>query len=101
MTAQDIRISRDHENDVLYVLKNSATPETITNIIVSENITVRLNAEIHEIVGFTIDEFSLVCPEWKDQKEYELMEYFDEVLDVLNDPCKLKLTTIASSSVGD
>jgi hypothetical protein len=99
MTAQDIRISRDYDNDVLYVLKNGVDLSVISNIIISENITVRMIKGTHDVVGFTIDEFSNVCPEWKDQKEYELMEDFDEILDLLNDACKRRLAQATSQAV--
>ena len=99
MTARDVRISRDYENDVLYVIKNGVDLSSISNIIISENITVRVIKKTHDVVGFTIDEFSTVCPEWKDQKDYELMEDFDEILDLLNDACKRRLTQAASQVV--
>ena len=61
--------------------------------------TLRLIKDTHEVVGFTIDEFSKVCPEWKDQAEWQLMEEFDEILDVVNDNCKRRLTQAASQAV--
>jgi len=98
MTASNIQISRDYENDVLHVLKADVDLKSVTNKIVSENLVVRFVKEKQEIVGFIIDEFSTVCSEWKDQKEYEMMENFDEILDVLNDSCKRKLTAAATES---
>ncbi len=98
MTAQEIKISRDYDNDVLHVLKNGIDSRVVTNTIISEYITIRFLLETREVVGFTIDEFSKVCPEWKDQKEYELMEDFDEILHVVNDNCKRKLAQAASGS---
>ena len=98
MTAQNIKISRDLGNDVLYVLKNSIDTKLVTNIIINETTTLRLIKGTNEIVGFTIDEFSKICPEWKDQADYALMEYFDEILAVVNDSCKRRLTQAASSA---
>lgn len=96
MTAQDVKISRDMENDVLYVLKNGVNPKSVTNIPVTADVTLRVIKQTREVVGFTIDEFSKVCPEWKDQQEYQLMEEFDQILDVVNDSCKRKLTQAAT-----
>lgn len=99
MTAQEVRISRDTENDILYVLKNGINPKTVSNIPLNADLTLRVLKDTHEVVGFTIDEFLKVCPEWKERKDYELMEEFDEILNVLNDACKRRLTQAASQAV--
>ena len=97
MTApHEIRVSRDYENDVLYVLKNGVEMKNVSNIIIDEYMTLRVMNNVREFVGFTIDEFSQVCPEWKEKKDYELMEEFNEILEVLNDSCKRRLTAAAS-----
>lgn len=92
MTAQEIRISRDVDHDILYVLKMGTDPKTTTNVIVNANITLRLN-KAKEIAGFIIDEFSVTCAEWKDYNEYHLMEEFEQILKVLNDKCARTLTS--------
>ena len=92
MTAQEIRINRDADHDILYVLKMGTDPKTTTNVIVNANITLRLN-RAKEIVGYIIDEFSVVCADWKDYNEYHLMEEFDQILKVLNDKCARTLTS--------
>jgi hypothetical protein len=95
MTAQEIRINRDVDHDILYVLKASTDPKTTTNVIVNANITLRLN-KAKEIVGFIIDEFSVTCAEWKEHDDYHLMEEFDQILKVLNDKCARMLTSQAT-----
>lgn len=100
MTANDMQISRDNEHDILYVIKMGADPKTTTNVIVSADVTLRRN-KAGEVVGFIIDDFSIVCPEWKDYAEYQLMEEFDHIMNVLNDKCARDLTsqsTAAASS---
>ncbi|GEM_PF-1468831 len=95
MTAQEIRINRDVDHDILYVLKMGADPKTTTNVIVNANVTLRLN-KTKEIVGFIIDEFSVVCADWKGYDEYHVMEEFDRILNVLNDKCARTLTSQAT-----
>lgn len=95
MTAQEIRINRDLDHDILYVLKMSADPKTTTNIPVNADITLRLNKS-KEVVGFIIDDFSVVCSEWKEYNEYRLMEEFEQILKVLNDKCARTLTSKAT-----
>ena len=87
------------ENDVLYVLKNGVNSKTVTNIPINSEITIRVVKSTQEVVGFTIDEFSKVCPEWKERKDWQLMEEFDEILDVVNDNCKRRLTQSASQVI--
>ena len=99
MTARDVKISRDTDNDVLYALKERTDPQGVTNIPISADVTLRIIKATREVVGFTIDEFSKVCPEWKDQPDWQLMEEFDEILDVVNDACKRRLTQAASQAV--
>ena len=92
MTAQETRISRDLDHDILYVLKMGTDPKTTTNVLVNANITLRLNKD-KELVGFVIDDFSVVCSDWKDYDAYHLMEEFDRILNVLNDKCARTLTS--------
>lgn len=100
MTTQDMQINRDVEHDILYVMKIGADPKTTTNVIVSCDITLRRN-KVGEVVGFIIDDFSTICLDWKDYSEYQLMEEFDHIMNVLNDKCARDLTsqsTAAASS---
>ena len=100
MTAQDIKVNRDLENDVLYVLKScEQDTKAVTNLIINPNITMRLNRQKKQIVGFTIHSFSTTCAEWNDLKPYQLMEEFDRILQVLNDPAARELTKTASGAV--
>lgn len=99
MTAPEIKISRDRENDVLYVIKNFVDTKKVSNLVVNADFTMRLIKETKEVVGFTIDEFSKFCPEWVEKSDYELMEKFDEILDVVNDNCQRRLTHFASEAV--
>ena len=103
MTANEIRISWDKDNDVLHVLKLGADENSISNIQVDANIVLRVikdsaNKSPKEIVGFIIDDFSVVCPEWKGFDQYHLMEEFDDIIKILNDKCARKLTQAVSEA---
>ena len=100
MTAQEIRLNRDREHDILYVLKHSADPSTTTNVPVNADVVLRISKD-REIVGFIIDDFSIVCPEWKDSDDYHLMEEFEDILKVLNDKCARNLTQAASQAASE
>ena len=100
MTAQEIKVNRDLENDVLYVLKScEQDTKAVTNLIINPNITMRINRQKKQIVGFTIHSFSTTCAEWNDLKPYQLMEEFNRVLQMLNNPAALELTKTASEAV--
>ena len=105
MTANEINISWDKDNDILYVLKFGVNEDLISNTQVNSNIVIRSikDKEKHtnEIVGFIIDDFSVVCPEWKDSETYHLMEEFDDIIKVLNDECARKLTQAVSEAASD
>ena len=92
MTTLELRINRDLDNDILYVIKHSASERAITNLSVTEDIVLRLDRENKEIVGFIIDDFSKVFPDWKDLSDYHLSEEFIPILKVLNDESAKKLT---------
>mgnify|MGYP001617406617 CR=1 FL=1 len=92
MTTKDMQINRDTEHDILYVIKIGVDPKTTTNVIVSADVTLRRN-KAGEVVGFIIDDFSKVFSDWNDYNEYELMEEFDHIMNVLNDKCARDLTS--------
>lgn len=92
MTTLELKINRDLDNDILYVIKHSATGRSITNLSVTEDIVLRLDRETKEIVGFIIDDFSRVFPDWKDMTDYHLSEEFNTILKVLNDASAKRLT---------
>lgn len=96
MTAYDINISKDKDNDVLYVLKSGVDSSSTKNFPVNANLVVRFRDNSDEIIGFTIDEFSSVCADWINKSIYELMEEFDCILKVLNDKSARQLTQAAS-----
>lgn len=102
MTANEFNISWDKDNDVVRVLKFGIAEEAVSNIQVNSDIVMRVvkNPEDHtkEVVGFIIDDFSVVCSEWKDSDTYHLMEEFDDIIKVLNDECARKLTSAASEA---
>ena len=102
MTANEIQISLDKDNDVIHVLKFGVDESSISNIQVDANIVMRVikdsDKSPKEIVGFIIDDFSLVCPEWKDSESYHLMEEFDDIIKILNDNCARKLTQAVSEA---
>jgi len=95
MTAQEIRINRDTDHDILYVIKDSAADKPTTNIPINADIVMRVDRN-REIVGFIIDDFSMVCPAWKELTPYELMEEFDRIIKVLNEKTARELTQAAS-----
>ncbi len=97
MTAQEIRINRDSDHDILYVIKTSAADKPTTNIPINSDIVMRVDRN-REVVGFIIDDFSVVCSDWKDLKPYELMEEFNRILKVLNEKTARELTQAASQA---
>ena len=85
------------QHDILYVMKAGADPKATTNVIVNSDVTLRLNKN-KEVVGFIIDDFSTVCHDWKDYREYQLMEEFDQIIKVLNDKCARDLTSQSATA---
>jgi len=86
MGAKDIDITRDLENDVLYVMRKDADRSNTINISMSADILVRLDRSTKEVVGVTIEDFSAVLPRLAGRTDYELSEKFDSILRFLEAP---------------
>ena len=84
MTATNININRDYENDILYVMKEGVDRKTTINIGATADVLLRLDPEEHKLVGLTIEDFSEIFPDLKDQTDYILMEHFDNLIELLN-----------------
>lgn len=86
-----IKIDYDKDRDVLYVLHSEADPRTTQNIDLDENIVMRYNPSTKEVVGVIIDDFSHVFPDSEQFSEWQLMEIFDFLLDMINRAKNLQL----------
>ena len=85
MSTSDINIEIDKQNDVLYVLKKGADIASTLNVGVDADVTVRIDRRSHEIVGFTITDFSKsMFSRISDKNEYILKEEFDFFISNLN-----------------
>jgi hypothetical protein len=85
MTAREINLSRDDENDVLYVTKNGIDKNSTINLDVDSDITIRFDRFTHEVVGFTITDFGKsVLGFLKNYDDYRLMEEFGFIINSLN-----------------
>jgi hypothetical protein len=84
MSALDLSINRDLENDVLYVFDNRFDRSKTINRHVNSDVVVRVDGDNHQVAGFTITDFSHSMPRLSRLKEYELMEEFDFIISSLN-----------------
>lgn len=82
--ASKIKINYDKANDVLNVLYTDADPKATQNIDLDENIVIRYNPSSKEVVGFVVDEFSRIFPDVEHFSEWQLMEIFDFLLEMIN-----------------
>lgn len=83
MSTQDVIINRDMENDIVYAIKGGVNRAATVNISAGPDILVRLDSESRKVVGITIEDFSEVMPQFTNKSDYELMEIFDGLVDVL------------------
>ena len=58
MSTSDVNVEIDKKNDVLYVLKKETDISATLNVGVDADVTVRIDRRSHEVVGFTITDFS-------------------------------------------
>ncbi len=86
MSANDIVIIKDKENDVLYVIKREFKGKTTVNTSMTPDITIRSDYETNKVVGLTIEEFSKTMPPLASLEDYPLMERFEVIIDFLNTP---------------
>ena len=89
--AGKIKINYDKENDVLNVFHTDADPKATQNIDLDENIVLRYNPSTREIVGLIVDEFTRIFPDAEDFSEWQLMEIFDFLLEMINRAKNLQL----------
>ncbi len=89
--ANKIKIDHDKSSDVLYVLHADADPKKTQNIDLDENIVFRYDLSTKAVVGFTIDEFSKIFPDAEGFSEWQLMEIFDFLLEMINRAKNLQL----------
>ncbi len=84
MSANEIIVNRDRENDVIYVIKNNINPDDTSNIELKSGVIFRLD-KAKKIVGFIIEDFSETMDKLNDFSDYQLMEFFETLLEMLND----------------
>lgn len=82
--ANNVNITLDKENDILSVLLKSVDPSKTKNVDIAQNVVARLRYPTNEIVGFIVQDFSIVCHDWKDLDDWHLMEKFDALIEGLN-----------------
>lgn len=85
MSVNDIAINRDRENDVVYILKNNIDPDDTINFEAKPGVIVRLDKKRKAIVGFVIEDFSENMDKLNDFSDYQLMEFFETTLEILNE----------------
>lgn len=85
MSTSDVNVEIDKKNDVLYVLKKETDISATLNVGVDADVTVRIDRRTHEVVGFTITDFSKsMFSRISDKNEYLLKEEFDFFINNLN-----------------
>ena len=86
MSAKDIVIIKDEENDVIYVKLAGMEKALTSNQCLTPDITIHKNYNTNQIVGLTIEDFSKNLPDLSSLDQYLLMEKFDAILEMLNAP---------------
>ena len=81
--ANKIKINYDKAHDVLNVIHAEADPKATQNIDLDENIVIRYDPARRVVVGFIVDEFSRLFPDSERFSEWQWMEIFDFVLDII------------------
>ena len=85
MSTSDINVEIDKKNDVLYVLKKETDISATLNVGVDADVTGRIDRRSHEVVGFTITDFSKsMFSRVSDKNEYLLKEEFNFFISNLN-----------------
>ena len=85
MSTSDINVEIDKKNDVLYVLKKEVDISATLNVGVDADVTVRIDRRSHDVVGFTITDFSKsMFSRLVDKNEYLLKEELDFFISNLN-----------------
>ena len=84
MSANEISVNRDRENNVMYVIKNNVNPDDTSNVELKSGVIFRID-KAKKIVGFIIEDFSGTMDKLNDFNDYQLMEFFETLLEMLND----------------
>lgn len=83
MGTTDIQINRDESTDVLYVADSRFEQSRTRNIQLGEYLTGRFDLTHQKCVGLTVESFSVVFAESKDDSEYILKEKFEAILEFI------------------
>ena len=83
MGTSDIQINRDEAADVLYVIDSRFDQSRTRNIQLAEYFTGRFDLTNQKCVGLTVEAFSVVFSESKDDTEYILQEKFEGILEYI------------------
>jgi hypothetical protein len=86
MSASDFNLIIDNENDVFYIVRKDVDNSTTINLDVSADTTIRLDRRTHDVIGFTITDYSksVFGRLFTDKSEYEIAEKFDLFVNTLN-----------------
>ena len=85
MSANDIEIEFNKENDIIHVLKKKTNLKKVVNVEVRAGLVFKIHADSKEVVGFILHHVSHKAPRFLLLSHYELMEEFDDRLKLLND----------------
>ena len=91
---KSLNIGYDQDHDILNVLLANID-ECTENIDIDADVVIRLDYKTKKVVGFIIDDFSKLFPNWKDLREWELTEKFGTLIEGLNN---LHLTPAADKA---
>ena len=83
MGTSDLQINRDEIADVLYAADSRFDQSRTRNIQLGEYLTGRFDLTHQKCVGLTVESFSFVFPESKDDTEYVLKEKFEGILEYI------------------
>ena len=85
MSANDIEIEFDKENDIIHVLRKKTDLKKVVNIEVRAGLVFRIHVDTKEVMGLILHHVSHKAPRFLLLSNYELMEEFDDRLKLLND----------------
>ena len=83
MGTSDMQINRDEAADVLYAVDSRFDQSRTRNIQLGEYLTGRFDLTDQKCVGLTVESFSVVFPESKDDTDYVLKEKFEGILEYI------------------
>ena len=83
MGTTDIQVNRDEATDVFYAVDSRFDQSRTRNIQLGEFLTGRFDLTNQKCVGLTVESFSVVFAESKDDSEYVLKEKFEGILEFI------------------